>query len=133
MKHVVRRIVPLLFVPFLMGCKDGTITLLDTSTHIMSTLTMRSTDISFSTQLSNGDTIYKMTVNEKKSLNIACDFKVTSGAITITTMTMEDVEFFQEIVIDDCQFDIPLKEYASYKIKIHYDDFKGSYRLNWGK
>ena len=133
MKNRVTKLIPLLFVPFLTGCADGPVVLLDATTHIMSTLNMRSTDITFSTQLSNGDTIYKIVISEKRDLNIASEFKVQAGAITITAMTMGDEEFFQEIVIDDANFNIPLKEYASYKVKVHYDDFKGSYRLNWAK
>ena len=133
MKHSATRLIPLLFVPFLIACNGGTVMLLDSTTHIMSTLNMRSTDISFSSQKSNGDTIYKIVVNEKRALNVSCEYKVLSGAITMSMMTMEDEEFFQEIVIEDANFDIPLKEYASYKIKIHYDDFRGSYRLNWAK
>lgn len=133
MKHPAIRLMPLLFVPFITACNGGTVMLLDSTTHIMSTLNMRSTDISFSSQKSNGDTIYKIVVNEKRALNVACEFKVTLGSITMSMTTMEDEEFFSEIIIEDTNFDIPLKEYASYKIKIHYDDFRGSYRLNWAK
>lgn len=133
MKHTTIKLLPLLFVPFLTACSGGTVILFDSTVHLMSSLNMRSTDISFSSQKSSGDTIYKIVVNEKRALNVACEFKVTLGAITMSMMTMEDEEFFSEIIIEDTNFDIPLKEYANYKIKIHYDDFRGSYRLNWAK
>ena len=133
MKNTVTKLIPLLFIPFLTACNDGAVVLYDLSTHVMSTSLVRSTDISFSTQKSDGDTVYKIVINEKRDLAIACEFTVQSGALTISAMTMDDEQFFEEIVIDNSNFSIPLKEYASYKVKVHYDDFKGSYRLNWAK
>ena len=133
MKNRVTKLIPLLFIPFLTACNDGAVVLLDTSTHIMSTSMIRSTDISYSTQKSDGDMVYKIIINEKRDLAIACEFTVQRGALTISAMTMDDEQFFEEIVIEDSNFSISLKEYASYKVKVHYDDFRGSYRLNWAK
>lgn len=134
MKSNVLKLFPLMLVPFLAACDGGGLVVLyDNTVSFMSSSTTTGSKIYLSTQKTNGDIMYKATIDEKKSLTINADVKLQAGAITISIFSMEDEKLFQEIVIEDMNFDIPLNDYGDYKINIIHDDFKGSYTIKWSK
>ena len=134
MKSNIFKLFPLMLVPFLVACDGGGLVVLyDKTTSIMSTSTTTGSKIYLSTQKTNGDIMYKATIDENKSLTISTDVKVQMGAITLSILSMEDEQLFQEIVVDDMNFDFTLSDYGDYKINIIHDDFKGSYTIKWSK
>ena len=134
MKNNIFKLFPLMLVPFLVACDGGGLVILyDNTVSFMSSSTTTGSKIYLSTQKTNGDIMYKATIDEKKSLTINADVKVTLGAITLTIFSIEDEQLFQEIVVDDMNFDFTLSDYGDYKINIIHDDFKGSYTIKWSK
>ena len=90
--------------------------------------------ISFSCQKCNGEIVYEIKVKENTDLNIFGNAKINLGALTITVKDeLEEEQYYQDIIVDDFDFQITLPESKKYHISIIHDDFKGSYKLNWNK
>ena len=134
MKSIVRRLTPLMFVPFLMACGNGTTMVLsDKTTFIMSNQTVTNTMISLSVQKANGETIYKIALGNKTSDTVHGDVNTTGGAVTFTVLTMEDEVLYDNEFSEAGNFDVTVTETGNYKLKIVYSDFKGSYKVSWAK
>ena len=135
MKINLLKLSSLFMIPALTGCGiGGTRVVFDHTTSIMSTSNVTGSSISFSCQKCNGEIVYEIKVKENTDLNIYGNAKINLGALTITVKDeSEEEQYYQDIIIDDLEFQITLPEAGKYHISIIHDDFKGSYKLNWSK
>ena len=135
MKINLLKLSSLFMIPALTGCGiGGTRVVFDRTTSIMSTSNVTGSSISFSCQKCNGEIVYEIKVKENTDLNIYGNAKLNLGALTITVKDeLEEEQYYQDIIIDDLEFQITLPEAGKYHISIIHDDFKGSYKLNWSK
>ena len=125
MKSVVRKLLPLAFIPFLSACAGSTIIVSNNTTSIMSVSNMSGSEIYFSCKSCKGEIVYQISVGETQSLSIKTDVKIDGGTVTFTVT--------EQGITDNSNFEIPLKDYGKHRVKINHDGFKGSYRLNWSK
>lgn len=135
MKINLLKLSSLFMIPALTGCGiGGTRVVFDHTTSIMSTSNVTGSSISFSCQKCNGEIVYEIKVKENTDLNIYGNAKINLGALTITVKDeSEEEQYYQDIIIDDLEFQITLPEAGKYHISIIHDDFKGLYKLNWSK
>lgn len=132
MKNIIKSI-PLLIVPFLVGCTGSTMVVKDNTTAIASLSNVNSTSISFSCQKCVGDITYRINVKENQSLDIVTSVKVTTGSVSFLVTDSDANEIFNQTISEDSDFTISLKDYGKHLIKIDHDNFKGSYKLDWSK
>ena len=125
----------LFMIPVLTGCGLGGIRVIsDHTTAIMSSSNISGSSISFSCQKCNGEIVYEIKVKENTDLNIYGNAKINLGALTITVKDeSEEEQYYQDIIVDDMDFQIALPEPGKFHLSIIHDDFKGSYKLNWNK
>ena len=134
MKNIVKRLTPLMVVPFLMACGNGTtIVLSENATFIMSNQTVTNTVIALSVQKANGQTTYRISLGDKTSDTIHGDVSPKDGSVEFTVLTMEDEVLYNNEFIAEGNFDVTVPETGNYKFKIEYSDFKGSYKVSWAK
>ena len=133
MKNVVRKLLPLAFIPFLSACAVSTIIVSNNTTSIMSVSNMSSSEIYFSCKSCKGEIVYQITVGETQSLSIKTDVKIDGGTVTFTVTTVAGDLIYEQGITDNSNFEIPLKDHGKHRVKINHDGFMGSYRLNWSK
>lgn len=131
MKSIIKRTLPLLFIPFLAGCVSSTMVVSDKTTSVASIQNMKAAEIYFSCQKCVGEIQYRISVKESNSLTITNTVNITEGTVEFTVKDANGNELFQEEVAETKTLFIALAEYGKHAITINHTDFKGNYRLNW--
>ena len=126
-------LLPLLIAPMLIGCKFDTKIISDKSVSIAGVSNLTATQIMFSCKKCEGEIIYRITVTEECALNLNFDVEIGNGSVTYTVLDNGGAELATQEVSKSMTFDVPLTEYAKYKIKINHSDFKGKYTIDWSK
>ena len=133
MKTYLKLVPALLFVPLLTSCRNATYVSKVMKYELGTQVSMTSSRISYSVQRAEGDATYHFTIKKSHSLDMSMKYTVEFGALTVKAMKEDGTEFYQSIIVEDQENIISFEDYGSYKISIHYDDFKGTYLFDWSK
>ena len=133
MKNYLKIIPVLLAVPFLLSCRNSTYVSKLMTYELGSTTKMGSGYISYSCQKADGSATYHFTIKDNQSLIMTAKYTVELGALTITALDNDGTELHHSIIVEDGEEQISFPDYGSYKIRVDYDEFKGTYRMDWKK
>ncbi len=125
-------VLPLLAAASLTGCNGGTTLIQYGVVQATAVSKTTSTSISYKCGKCDGTFVYSFNVKKGTSLFIHADIDVELGAITID-LNEGTKTVFHDIIIDDFEYDIPIKEYGRHKMTLKIDDFSGSFNFYWGK
>ena len=131
MKNVLKLFIPLMAIT-LVSC-GGKPTYVTSGSSLIAKRTLTSTSIYYSCEKDNRDTTYTFTVKSSHAEALTCEYHVDIGAITMSLADDTGNVMYADIIVEDMNYTIPFKGAGKYKLKVHTDDFKGTYLFKWSK
>lgn len=134
MKIVSRFFASLISLPLLASCiASGVYVVSDKTTSIASISNIKTTEIYYKCQKSQGDIIYALVIKDNQSTTIKSNVVVEEGSLSLKVTNSDKVEIYNSTLTEPLEYEIPLEKTGKYRLEISHQSFKGSYKFNWAK
>ena len=128
-----RKIIPLMIVPFLTSCTGTPKTIYDHTNKFFASETITSSKIYLKCKSCNGDIAYRLDVTNEEEPKITADITINSGSLGFKVMDNDDVELYAVLHEESANLEIPLQQPGQYKVILDHQSFNGSYTIKWSK